>query len=347
MFYAGLLCEMKGIIMILSIWVTNNCNMQCDYCYEKNKGNSNMDISYIKAIINFIDKVYPQADSANLFIKFFGGEPLLNLSFIKEFIKTMHGIKGNYGIIRYSITTNGTLLNREVIDYLNRNQIECSISIDGYPDIHNLHRKMKNGNGSWDYIEDNLEYALNTIQSLSARITYSSTTVQSLYDSVLFLVKRGFKNINLFPDFFDQDWDDQSLESLKQQYFKIKEYNKCNRDVNISTGNYANNLSKGYIGCGGGFNTYSISVTGDIYPCTYSIDYAQFRLGSIFDIDNYKVVKHITDHDKRGDCKGCKYFYICQSGRCIYLNYKMSGEFYKTNGFFCEYQKLEYKYNGL
>ena len=101
------------------------------------------------------------------------------------------------------------------------------------------------------------------------------------------------------------------------------------------------------VGCGGGYNTYSISVNGDVYPCTYAVDYPQFKLGSIFDIDNYKVVKHITENDKRSDCKGCRYFYICQSGRCIFLNYKISGEFYRTSGFFCEYQKLEYKYNGL
>lgn len=333
--------------MVLSIWVTNNCNMKCDYCYEKRKSNRNMDISYINSIIAFIDKVYPQADSPNLFVKFFGGEPLLNYPFIKEFIKTMANMEGKYGIVRYSMTTNGTLLTREIVDYLNMNQIECSISIDGHPDIHNMQRKMKNGNGSWDYIEKNLEYALNAMDSLIARITYSSETVQSLYESVLFLVNRSFKNINLFPDFFDENWDIQSLECLKQQFLKIKEYDKCMSEVNISTGNYADNLSKGYVGCGGGYNTYSINVTGDVYPCTYSVDYPQFKLGSIFDIDNYKVIKHVTDHEKRIDCKGCRYFYLCQSGRCIFLNYKISGEFYRTNGFFCEYQKLEYKYNGL
>lgn len=339
--------EMKGTIMILSIWVTNNCNMKCDYCYEKNKSNLNMDASYINSIIDFIDKVYPQSDSPNLFVKFFGGEPLLNFTFIKEFIKIMDNSKGKYGIVRYSMTTNGTLLTHEIIDYLKMHQIECSISIDGYPDIHNLQRKMKNGNDSWHYIENHLEYALNTMKSLIARITYSSVAVHGLYDSVQFLVRRGFKNISLFPDFFDENWDAQSLESLKQQFFKIKEYDKNTDGVNISTGNYADNLSKGYVGCGGGYNTYSISVNGDVYPCTYAVDYPQFKLGSIFDIDNYKVVKHITENDKRSDCKGCRYFYICQSGRCIFLNYKISGEFYRTSGFFCEYQKLEYKYNGL
>ena len=178
-------------------------------------------------------------------------------------------------------------------------------------------------------------------------MTYTSETVSFVSDSVKFLAERGFTTIILIPDFFDTKWTDEKFEQLTKQYYEVKKYGRYHPEVDICTGNVSYNPYKGYYGCGGGKNTFSIDVNGDIYPCTYAVEFEKFKLGDIFHWNDYKIVDYKTDHEQRKDCKGCKYFQICISGRCIFLNYKATGQFYKPGACFCEYQKLEYKYLGI
>lgn len=332
--------------MLLSIWITNDCNMNCDYCYEAAKGHKKMPLSYTSNVLEFIKTVLPLTDTNNLYIKFFGGEPVLNLEFIKNFINEVK--KCDLPIttpIQYSITTNGTLLTKTVVEYLLLNKIDCVLSVDGYPEIHDLHRKMKNGEGSWKYIESNIKYLLEQQPDTYARMTYTPHTGKYLFESLIFLVHFGFKKIKLIPDYFDPGWNEENFELLKPQLKDVEDFRKAHTEIEIATDDY--NVKKGYIGCGGGYSAFSIDVKGDVYPCTYAVEFEDFKLGSIFDIENYKIRKHIADHEKRESCKGCKYFKICLSGRCIYMNYKISRDFYKPSGFFCEYQKNTYRLMGI
>lgn len=99
--------------MVVSIWITDNCNMNCDYCYVGEKGKRNMPLSFIEKIILFINRQQPLSGTELLYIKFFGGEPLMNFGFIKQLMSAIQMQKYNFPV-RYSITTNGTLFNSEI-----------------------------------------------------------------------------------------------------------------------------------------------------------------------------------------------------------------------------------------
>lgn len=193
-------CIAKGErTMVVSIWITDNCNMNCDYCYVGEKGKRNMPLSFIEKIILFINRQQPLSGTELLYIKFFGGEPLMNFGFIKQLMSAIQMQKYNFPV-RYSITTNGTLFNSEIISYMVTNSIDCSISMDGLPEIHDKHRKMKNGKGSWKIIRENMKSLRQQGLDVTARMTCTSYTADCLLDSVKFLVKEGFRNIQRRED---------------------------------------------------------------------------------------------------------------------------------------------------
>lgn len=333
--------------MVVSIWITDNCNMNCDYCYEGKKVGKNMPLSYIDNVVAFINQQQPLSGTDILYIKFFGGEPLLNFGFIKKFIAAIQLQQYNFPVM-YSITTNGTLLDKEKVSFIAENKIECSISIDGIPAVHNRHRKMKNGRSSWDYVEKNLNLLTEQKNlNVTARMTFTSKTVKYLSESVKFLARLNFNRIQAVPDYFDKNWDDESFDTLLTEYRRAKELNTVYPEVDIVLGMRRKNARKGYYGCGGGKNTFSINTEGDIYPCTYAVEFPELKLGDIFHLNEYQIPDFSTKNELRKDCAGCKYFRVCISGRCIFLNYKITGDYYKPGDFFCAYQKLEYKYLGI
>ena len=260
--------------MVVSIWITDNCNMNCDYCYVGEKGKRNMPLSFIEKIILFINRQQPLS----------------------------------------GITTNGTLFNSEIISYMVTNSIDCSISMDGLPEIHDKHRKMKNGKGSWKIIRENMKSLRQQGLDVTARMTCTSYTADCLLDSVKFLVKEGFRNIQAVPDYFDAGWDDECFKGLSKQYNLVKEYGKKHPELNITIGISEKNARKGNTGCGGGISTFSINVDGDIFPCTYAVAFPKFKIGDIFHIEDYQPSDFTVKREDRKDCKGCRYFQICISG---------------------------------
>lgn len=324
--------------MVVSIWVTNDCNMHCDYCYVGEKGILNLSLQDYDYIETFIYRAHERNKEDNIYIKFFGGEPLLNFEFLKYFIE--HFKSEN---VIYSVTTNGTLLTGEKLDFLVKNNVELFVSVDGGEKIHDNHRKLKSGIGSWNVIKKNLFKVLEKNRNIKVRMTYTPETVCALTDSIKQISELGIKSIHLCPDYFSQNWNTENLAILRQEFTKIIELRKRLPDIEISTGNYKETINKDCSRCGGGENIFSISTEGDIYPCTYAVGIEKFRIGSIFNLEKIKWGSYLVDASSRKLCKGCKYFKVCYSGRCIYLNYKMTENLYIPNGFFCAYQKMEYK----
>lgn len=324
--------------MVVSIWGTNNCNMKCDYCYEGEKGIFSLSIKDYKYVEEFICRAKEISGEDSIYIKFFGGEPLLNFKFIEYFVENF-----KESDVIYSITTNGTLLTGEILDFLIDKNIEISVSVDGEKEIHDRHRKLKNGVGSWELIEKNLVESLKKSESIRIRMTYTPETVSSLADSVLKLSEMGAKSVYLLPDYFSEEWDLENFTILERELKKIQDLRKTIPRIEIVTGNYKETLNKECSKCGGGENTFSITAEGEIYPCTYAVGIERFKLGSIYDLKKIKWGSYSIDSSLRSSCKDCKYFKTCYSGRCIYLNYKMTGNLYIPNGFFCSYQKMEYR----
>jgi uncharacterized protein len=325
--------------MMVHIFVTNDCNLSCDYCYVSElREKLYFKTEYIDSLIIFINRVLSLNKSKSLTVNFFGGEPLLNKVLVEEIIKALDIIK----IEKYfMMTTNGTLLTPKNIDFLAEHNFILSVSIDGTPQNHNQHRIYASGKASWEMIEPNLEYLLDKIPRTTARITYNSDNVSELYEGVVFVEGLGFKEIKPVPNFFDANWNDDHYATLEEQFRQLVEFIEDKKEISLSV---LNKKFKTQGDCSGGVSSFSINANGDIYPCNYVVGEEEFCLGNISDGDRYELHNFPTDHSQREECQGCTYFKSCTSSRCIFVNYKMTGEMCKPSGFFCAYERLESSY---
>lgn len=330
--------------MKLSIWVTRKCNMNCSYCYENGIERYDAPIDediYINKCIEFINLTCHRTSSKKLFLKFFGGEPLLKYQFIKRFVREINDKISPEIRVFYSITTNGTLMNDEVINWFKVNDVECALSVDGDERIYNTNRHYNNGTSSWDVIDELISKLINSRVKLSARVTYNSKTEDSIYDSIIYLVNRGFTRIKAVPDFFDPNWSSDMIPILKRQIELICNFKSTHPRLLINLDD--DNLLTGRKGCAGGYSMFSLDRNGDIYPCTYVVDTPSFLIGNIFQTCHIPLQYTDGTHLQRSDCIGCKYYKCCKSSGCLYGNYKLSGQLDGVNKIFCAYQKILYE----
>ena len=212
----------------LFLCISNICNCECSYCfanqgnYGKEKGLMNYEIAK-KSIDNFL-QIVPSNINANII--FFGGEPLMNYNLI---VKICNYIKEYYRDRKciYSIVTNGTLLNKEMIDFFAENNFVVALSIDGGKEIQDTQRPLSNGKSSYDEIITNLFYLLNSVKSTHARGTYVDFN-KSLVQSYKDLISLGFKEVDIPPNFIlNMDVDIYTKlinEQLDELYMFILEY---------------------------------------------------------------------------------------------------------------------------
>ena len=157
--------------MECTIYLTDDCNMKCNYCYEGNEKNKSvLSEDRLKTVLQYIIDNNPVNDPIDLV--FLGGEPLLNP---KMMVKAIEIINTKYAdckdLFHYSITTNGTLLTRDIIDFLIENSFQISISVDGDEETHNLNRKSKNGKSVFPIVMKNIKYLIEKDVDFSVRMT--------------------------------------------------------------------------------------------------------------------------------------------------------------------------------
>ena len=332
--------------MKLSIWVTKTCNMACSYCYEEGlirEDTGVCEIDYIEKTIEFINTMCYTTASKKIFIKFFGGEPLIKFPFIKKFVEIANEKIDDKITPFYSITTNGTLMTDDMLIWLKKNNVECALSIDGDEEIYSINRRYKNRSSAWRDVDDLIPRLFDASLKLSARVTYNSKTVSKLSSSCEYLINRGFTVLKVVPDYFDSEWSDKSLEILEGQLREIDKIRNIRKNAYINLDD--DELFIGRRGCAGGYSMFSIDLGGNVYPCTYVMDDKQFLLGNIENVS--EIEPRYTDGTSlnREDCVGCRYFKCCKSASCLYGNYKMTGYLNKTNSFFCGYRKILYRIN--
>lgn len=333
--------------MKLSIWVTKKCNMSCTYCYEDGMVREDIEINetdYIRKAIEFINVTCERINSHKLFIKFFGGEPLSRFDFIENFVDMANKFVRADIRIFYSITTNGTLMNDDIIKWFEENSVECALSIDGNEKIYSMNRHFKNGKSSWEFVDKLIPKLLDKNIKVTGRMTYNSSTADSLSDSCVYLLNRGFTILKAVPDYFDENWTIEKVKILENEIIKIYEGIESNPRMQINLDD--DDLFIGRKGCAGGYSMFSIDRDGSIYPCTYVVENKEFLIGNIY--DSCEVELKYTDGIGlvRNDCMGCKYYKCCKSASCLYGNYKMTNTMNKVNTFFCEYQKILYRVKG-
>lgn len=328
----------------VNLWVTNDCNFRCTYCYAKGiLSEQYLTTETASKLIDFIKTT--KADDETLVINFHGGEPLLNIDIIKYIIELS---RKNFQECSFGITTNGSLIDNTNIDWLARNfNFNLSISIDGKKDTHNLNRVSLDNLDNYDKIMRNA-IELNKInRNVRIRMTVDKSTISDLTENVAYFFELGFLNIVPVLDYFN-DWSDSELVLIKESFDSLKQF--------LNERNYSESIFEVFsisqmrlTSCDAGRNYFSVDYKGDIYPCIAVVGNEAFRIGSVnqgIDILKINLLESCIKY-KPSDCLKCNNKLTCKGYRCSFINMATNNNYDKPNKILCYTKKLNEKYNSI
>ena len=308
--------------------IAGKCNLACPYCFARTKNGfnfNNFTEADIDKTIDFLVKKNPD-ESKPFNIIFFGGEPLLNLSIIKY---TVSLFKNKYPTrkISFSITTNGTIVNDEIISLFKENNFAVLLSLDGPNNEYNM-RIFKNGRSSLSKVFKNIGILLKNNVPVEIRATFISTNPY-LVETYNFFEKIGLpfhiifayesenKSNNHLTNYDKEVLNriEKDFDNLLKFYIKKAQRGDVLHNVTISTAiNKLRFRTVEKIACGGGINYYTIMSNGDIFSCPHLMNDDAFKIGTIFTNDIAKESVIPADIDKIFECSDCWAKYLCLGG---------------------------------
>lgn len=320
--------NVKRNISSITLMVVQDCNLRCKYCYGgdgqySEKGFMSLDIA--KESVDFLMK---NSSREKVSIVFFGGEPLVNFTLIKEVVAYSKELGKEYGKdVRFSMTTNATLVNEEIASFLKENKFTITISIDGDEETHNINRYYANKRGSYKDVLKGIEILKKSEVSIIARGTISPENI-NMTKSVDHLIDLDFKTLFLSEalNLFDKEEDFENLnkhyeEMVDQyrEYLKNGEYDRLYKNKTVKK--ILDRL--GSIGirnkfCGAMINTITIDKDGYIYPCHRFVANKEYKIGNIRSgiiEDRYEeFVQRDLKLTSREKCFSCWAYKICGGG---------------------------------
>ncbi len=346
----------QGVVKAICLHVAHGCNLACSYCFA-GKGEYNdkglMSLETGKKAIDFL--IEQSGSRKNLEVDFFGGEPLLNWKVCKELVEYARSKEEHYNkIFRFTLTTNGILLNDEVIEFCNREMSNVVLSLDGRQQTHDKFRVSSDGAGSYAKIINKFkQFADSRNQSdYYIRGTYTHFNTDFSKD-ILHMADLGFKELSIEPVVANPNEKyalrESDLPILKEQYEilaseMLKRYRKGN---GFTFYHYMIDLDSGpcivkrISGCGVGTEYLAVTPTGDLYPCHQFVGDETFRLGDIYNgIVNKDVLEKFSGCNvySHAECKDCFAKLYC-SGGCAANAYHSTGKVNGVYQFGCELHK--------
>ena len=316
--------------MKFSIFVTQRCNLRCKYCYEHgNVASGDMSKKIADKTIDFImRKIVSYDENMPLSIIFHGGEPLMNFDLIKYITSKLEYLVKDRKII-YSMTTNATLLNDEIISFISNKIDNISVSIDGTRESNNYNRVFENGEGSYDIVIENLCRLYKTNKNIRIRMTFTPDTVSCIYKGVHNLVSRGFDNIVVAMDFQNNEWNRNHICIIEDEIRKLIELNSKYPDLYINLTDLCSmNTERGH--CFGGISSFAIGSNGDIYPCIICVGKKKYGIGNVFNefVDENRIDEiYDLNYLDNKVCDTCSRQKYCVTNRCKLINDVVRGSF--------------------
>ncbi|MBU5306829.1 thioether cross-link-forming SCIFF peptide maturase [Clostridioides mangenotii] len=326
----------EQVVKALCLNVAHDCNLKCKYCFaaQGDFGGDKelMSFEVGKAAIDFL--INNSGNRKNLEIDFFGGEPLMNFDVVKQLVEYGRSVEKDYNKnIRFTITTNGVLLNDEIIKYINENMHNVVLSLDGRKDINDSMRPTVNDKGSYDIILPKFKKLVENRPKdkyYYIRGTFTRDNLDFSKDIIHF-ANEGFKLTSVEPVVGDASnpyaLREEDLPKIFEEYEKFAdEY--ADRQLNgegFKFFHYMIDLNQGpcvikrITGCGAGNEYLSVTPSGDIYPCHQFVGNEEFKMANIFDeeIIMPKELKqsfreaHVYSKD---ECKKCWNKFYCSGG---------------------------------
>lgn len=314
----------------IMLTVTEQCNLNCKYCYEKNKSLSTMPL---ETAIKIVEHELTKDDGFEICeIQFFGGEPFFKFDLIRDICNYIWTKEWPKKCLCFA-TTNGTLVHGEIKKWLydNREKFTCSLSLDGNRKAHNINRC-----NSYDLID--IDFFLQTWPSQTAKMTISPESLPYLADSIIFLHEKGIHfNNNLA---YGVDWSEkklldimnEQLERLAQYYIEHPNTPLCRMlDLHIESVNYSYKVNRW---CGAGISLSAYDTAGICYP---------FHLFQPMSSENKiapeKLAATFTNFNTLDSrCADCPIYNVCPT--CYGHNYAATGDISKRDTDLCRFTKL-------
>lgn len=342
-------------VLTTTLCLTHNCTLRCAYCYAGRKYCHSMSQETARKAIDI------SIDEANrlgraLDLSFFGGEPLMEWELLQWCYEYLEGRKSELiAPPRYGITTNGTLLTAEKLDWMAQRDFLIGISIDGSAAMHNLNRYYPNGQGSHSEVSRALELLNNhpTIRT-KAICVVSPNNVHLLEDGVHWLAAHFNKEIGLNIDYWSE-WTDAQFDILSEQFRRVaslvlKSYRAgtpialSNIDNKIRSHIHEEDRATDCAQCTIGEREIGVSVDGNFFPCSRLVgigDEPQLNFGNVTDgIDHARQQWIIANRGNNTPaCKLCELRNRCINS-CGCTNHAATGHINQVSPFLCCSEKL-------
>ena len=351
---AAALMKQDAPIKALCLHVSHDCNLRCQYCFASTGDfgtghRMTMDVETAKKAIDFV--IQRSGSRRNIEVDFFGGEPLMAMDTVKATVDYARSLEEKHGKnFRFTITTNGVLLNEENIAYINREMSNAVLSLDGRPEVNDKMRKTISGTGSYDVILPKFQKLVEGRGDKDYYLRGTFTRYNRDFSAdVMHIADQGFQNVSVEPVVGSPDCDytfrDEDLPGILAEYEKLAEQLLHRPDVNFFHFNV--DLSQGPCvikrlrGCGAGCEYVAITPEGDIYPCHQFVGNEEYKLGNLYeDTFNLDLSHRFGELNvyTRPDCQQCWALFYC-SGGCSASNLLVNGDIKIPNRFGCDMQR--------
>ncbi|MEG1931062.1 MAG: thioether cross-link-forming SCIFF peptide maturase [Anaerovorax sp.] len=355
--YAEMATEFKGrqsVVKALCLHMAHDCNLACKYCfagegdYHSPKGLMSFQVG--KQALDFL--IAHSEGRHNLEVDFFGGEPLLNFQVIKDLVAYGREKEKRYDKkFRFTLTTNGVLLDDEVIAFANKEMSNVVLSLDGRKETNDRFRLTKNNQGSYHMI---LPGFLKLAESRDHKDYYIRGTYThyntDFTEDLLHMADLGFKELSMEPVVAPASADyaltEEDLPKLLAQYDRLAEemLKRKGTDREFKFYHYTIDLTGGpcivkrVSGCGVGTEYMAVTPEGDLYPCHQFVGEEGFRMGNVFQgITKDEVGGAFKDCNiySHSECKDCFARMYC-SGGCAANAYHTTGSINGVYDLGCE-----------
>ena len=332
-----------GVVKALCLHIAHTCNLNCSYCFAsqgKYHGERAM-MSYEvgKRALDFL--IENSGTRRNLEVDFFGGEPLMNFQVVKDLVAYARSVEKEKGKnFRFTLTTNGVLVDDNVIDWANRECSNVVLSLDGRKEIHDRFRVDYAGNGSWEKIVPKFQKFVEARggKEYYMRGTFTHANPDFLKD-IQQMLDLGFTELSMEPVVCaagdPSALTDEDLPVVMEQYEKLAalmlEHDKQGKPFTFY--HYMIDLSGGpciykrISGCGSGTEYMAVTPWGDLYPCHQFVGEERFKLGNIWDgVTNHEIQNEFAACNvyAHPECRDCWARLYC-SGGCAANAYHATG----------------------
>ncbi|MGN0818766.1 MAG: thioether cross-link-forming SCIFF peptide maturase [Christensenellaceae bacterium] len=331
-----------GVIKALCLHVAHTCNLNCEYCFAsqgKYHGErALMSYEVGKRALDFL--IENSGTRKNLEVDFFGGEPLMNFEVVKQLVAYARSIEKDKGKnFRFTLTTNGVLIDDDVIDFCNKEMSNVVLSLDGRKQVHDRYRVDYSGCGSWEKIVPKFQKLVKARGgNYYMRGTFTHYNPDFTED-IKEMLRLGFTELSMepvvCPEGDKNELTDEDVETVCKEYEKLAELmlERKNQGKPFIFYHYMLDLKNGpciykrISGCGSGTEYMAVTPSGELYPCHQFVGDKKFLLGNIYDgVTNCDITKEFASCNvyARKECRDCWAKLYC-SGGCAANAYHSTG----------------------